>query len=224
MTFADGVAAVAIALSLFAILLGVLFYKWQSDLARVMQSLLAEIRGRTTRTEEELQTVVKLAVQAVEQERASTGEKFADTAGRVEALEKQLARFEGKLSTAGDKEYKKLMDQLRQETSRLASDVAELKQKRPIGVYKGAARDTVAGLLAVAEHPRIGPLLQELVAGAGDAPFMAFKYGDAFEAARRAGLIELDFGGDRPSGSVRLTDAGRALARANPQKANGGAR
>jgi len=129
MTFSDGLAVAAIALSFFTIFLGVLFYKWQGDLAREMHSLLGEVRTRTSRTEEELQAQFKLVLEAaLGQQRASIGQELEE---RVETIEQRVAAVEEKSPGTGDEEFRTVLGELKRDVGGLQRDLAVLRQGPP---------------------------------------------------------------------------------------------
>jgi len=135
MTFTDGLTASAIILAVVAIVSEIVFFIVQTDRASKsqreiseyvgqMRQVLGKIEGLTTSTREQQQEQFKQLLDfALGQQRASIGEELA---GKVGAFEKQLASLEAKLSTGGDQEYERVMDELRQEVESLAKDVKAL--------------------------------------------------------------------------------------------------
>jgi hypothetical protein len=238
LTFSDGLAVAAIALSFFTIFLGVLFYKWQGDLAREMHSLLGEIKTRTTRTEEELQAQFKLVLEAaLGQQRVSIGEEVAP---RVDALEGQLGELEVKLSATSDAALRTIVADLKRDVSSLKGELAGLREGaasageglltdrdavlRITQEFLSSGRSTIPPLIGPATQARMKLLLQDLVAGsADDAAWLMYKYGETFKAAEKAGLIELYNKAGQVGPALRLTQAGRVFLGAAPPTKNGAA-
>jgi hypothetical protein len=243
-------AAVAIALSVFAVAFELLFYNWQTgqgaritetvnNFAKEMHGVLGEIKGLTTGTWQELREQFKFVLdKALNQERASIGEEVAP---RVEALEGQIDALEAKLSTTGHDELSTMVGELKRDVGALQRDLAALRQSAP-SVGRGEPTDsealriargflgskvsfpTVADLWRQAlTDTEMTRLLKDLATGPGDAPWMMFKYGEAFKAAERAGLIETYHDAGQTGFGVRLTDAGRAFLAGGPPMKNGAA-
>jgi len=128
MTFSDGLAVAAIALSLSTIFFGVLFYRWQTEqgarisdtinkFAKEMHGVLGEIKGLTTGTREELQEQFKVVLQAaIGQERASMAE---DVVKRLEGVEQHVAGVEERSQATGDDELKTIVVELKRDLSSL---------------------------------------------------------------------------------------------------------
>ena len=124
MQLSDGLAVAAIVLALFTILLGILFYKWQSDLAKEMHGLLSKIEGLTTSTREQVQEREKQLLDfALGQQQGWIGEELEK---RVAGIEERVAGLGGGLSREAKQQLDSLMAQLKREVETLANDVKAL--------------------------------------------------------------------------------------------------
>ena len=124
MEFSDGLAVAAIALAFWTILLGILFYKWQSDLAKEMHGLLTKIEGLTTSTSEQQGELFKQLLDFVlSQQRASIGEELE---GRVAGIEERVAGLAGGLSPEAKEQMDSLIAEVKREVESLANDIKSL--------------------------------------------------------------------------------------------------
>jgi uncharacterized protein YoxC len=247
------VAAVAIALSLVAIAFELLFYRWQTEqgaritetinnFAKEMHGVLGEIKGLTTASLGELQEQFKWLLQArVGQERVSMSEELQE---RVETIEQRVADVEERSEGTGDQALSAMVAELKRDVGALQGELVVLRQGAA-SAGKGVPRDSEAVLRLTRDFlssgkisfPTVGDLarqveatraemrllLQDLAAGPGDAAYLMFRYGEAFKAAERAGLIETYHDAGQAGFGVRLTEAGRAFLGAGPPTKNGAA-
>lgn len=126
----DGLAVAAIVLALFTVLLGILFYKWQSDLAKEMHGLLSKIEGLTTSTREQQQRETETLINALaDRQRTEAAVAAEDVTGeRVRDILQRLQGLEEALPTAADGTRPEL-EEIRERLDVLAQQVGAAVQQ-----------------------------------------------------------------------------------------------
>ena len=143
MTFSDGLAAAAIALSLSTILFGVLFYKWQTEqgariadtinnFAKEMHAVLGEIKGLTTSTREQQERQTETLINALaDRQRMEAAVAAEDVTGEgVRDILQRLQGLEEALPTAADGTRPEL-EEIRERLDSLAKQVGGAVQQAP---------------------------------------------------------------------------------------------
>ena len=94
MEFSDGLAIAAIALALSGIFFGVLFYKWQSELAMDMHGVLSKIEGLTMSTHGSIEStilpLVSMLGKVPEEQPVASGKALA---GAAEEAQRDMERW-----------------------------------------------------------------------------------------------------------------------------------
>ena len=216
-----------------------------SDYVGQMRGVLAKIEGLTTGTREELrEQLTRLLDFALSEQRASVSDKLED---KVVGIEQRVVAVEERSEGSGDEELRMAVAELKRDVGSLQGELAGLRAGAP-SAEKGVVTDSDAvmritrdflssgkmsfptvGDLArqafadLARQAEMTRLLQDLATSPGDAPWLMFKYGEAFKAAERAGLIETYHDAGQAGFGVRLTDAGHAFLAAGSRTKDGAA-